>query len=83
MTVEISAIVNARVTTDPARILELAANQNGLTSPDLKPWYLKATYSTFDEHNQPRDAGTFEEWWVSPTKYKRRLPAGISISQNM
>jgi len=57
---------------NPATMLEVAGEQNGLTSPDLNPWYLKATYSTFDEHGQPKDTGVYEEWWAAPTKYKRR-----------
>ncbi|MBV8629364.1 MAG: energy transducer TonB [Silvibacterium sp.] len=48
----------------------VAADVNGLSSPDLKPWHLEATYQTFDENGQPKDQGKFEEWWAGAEKYK-------------
>jgi TonB family protein len=55
---------------DPTELMKLAAQVNGLNSPDMKPWHLKATYQTFDDQGKPKDQGTFEEWWAGPEKYK-------------
>lgn len=57
--------------TDPTELMRLAAQLNGLDFPDMKPWHVKATYQTFDEKGEPRDQGTFEEWWAGPEKDKR------------
>ena len=51
---------------DPRAILEMAAPHYDFTSPDLKPWHLKATYQLYDEKGQPTEQGTFEYWWASP-----------------
>jgi TonB family protein len=56
---------------DPNALMQLAARVNGLASPDMKPWHLKANYQTFDADGKPKDTGVFEEWWVGPEKYKR------------
>src|SRR5579884_1978142 len=63
--------MSSPVPKDPAAMLALAAAQNGLEAPDLKPWHLRATYQTFDEAGQTKDSGVFEEWWAGPKKYKR------------
>ncbi|HEX5234350.1 MAG TPA: energy transducer TonB [Silvibacterium sp.] len=55
---------------DPNQLMQLAARVNGLGSPDMKPWHLKATYQTYDADNKPKDQGTFEEWCASPDRYK-------------
>jgi TonB family protein len=55
---------------DASELMRLAAGVNGLDSQDLKPWHLKATYQVFDDNGAPRNEGTFEAWWVEPTKYK-------------
>jgi TonB family protein len=55
---------------DPNALMQLAARVNGLGSPDMKPWHLKANYQTFDANGKPKDQGVFEEWWASPDKYK-------------
>jgi TonB family protein len=57
---------------NPATLMEVAFGVNGLASADLKPWYLKASYTTYDEHGQLNHTGVFEEWWAAPNKYKRR-----------
>ena len=54
---------------DPAAILQLASQVNGLHGADLKPWHLHATWQTLD-HGQTEDQGTFEEWWASEQKTK-------------
>lgn len=48
-----------------------AAKLNGLTGDDIKPWHLKATWTQLDPDGKTTDQGTYEESWVSPTKYKR------------
>lgn len=55
---------------DPNALMQLAARVNGLGSPELKPWHLKANYQTFDADGKPKDQGVFEEWWAAPDKYK-------------
>ncbi|HEY3838180.1 MAG TPA: energy transducer TonB [Bryobacteraceae bacterium] len=55
---------------DPNALMQLAARVNGLGSPDMKPWHLKAAYQTFDADGKPKDQGVFEEWWAGPEKYK-------------
>jgi TonB family protein len=56
--------------TDPKALMLQAAKLNGLTGDDVKPWHLKATYELLGDDGKPTDRGTFEEFWVSPTKYK-------------
>ena len=55
---------------DPKALMLLAAKTNGLTGDDMKPWHLKATYKLLDEKGSVADQGTYEEFWVSPAKYK-------------
>jgi TonB family protein len=49
---------------DPAALLALAAQQNGLEGPGLKPWHIKASYQLYDAKGNPTAKGTFEEWWA-------------------
>ena len=56
---------------NPTQLMQLAAMVNGLDSPDMKPWHLKATYQTFDDDGKPKNQGTFEEWWAGPKQDKR------------
>jgi TonB family protein len=56
---------------DPTQLMQLAPQVNGLGSPDMKPWHLKATYQTFDDQGKPINQGTFEEWWAGPKKDRR------------
>jgi TonB family protein len=55
---------------DPAALLALAAQHNGLAGPGLKPWHIKATYQLYDAKGKPTDKGTFEEWWAAPNEFK-------------
>lgn len=55
---------------DPAALLALAAQRNGLSGPNLKPWHIKATYQLYDAKGKPTETGTFEEWWQGPKEYK-------------
>jgi TonB family protein len=66
----------------PADILKLSIAMNGLHAISLSPWHLKASFQTFDNSNQPKSTGTFEEFWASPTKFKRILTtAGSSETE--
>jgi TonB family protein len=56
---------------DPKALMMLAVKTNGLTGPDVHPWHLKATYQLLDEKGSITDHGTYEEFYVSPTKFKR------------
>jgi len=55
---------------DPAAILAAAAPFYDFTSPDLKPWHLKAGYQLYDDAGNPTEKGTFEYWWTSPQVYR-------------
>jgi TonB family protein len=61
----------AAMPSDPKELMLLAAKSNGLTGDDVKPWHVKATYQLLDEAGNVKDQGTYEEFWVSPAKYKR------------
>ena len=63
----------AALPTDPKELMLLAAKSNGLTGGDIKPWHLKATYKTLDEQGNVKDQGTYEEFWISPKKFKRSI----------
>lgn len=63
---------------EPADILKLASAVNGLQAAGLSPWHIKASYQTFDDSGQPKSSGTFEEFWDSPTKFKRILTTAAS-----
>jgi hypothetical protein len=55
---------------DPKKLVALAAKFNGLNTPGLSPWHLKATFTRLDVMGNPIDHGTYEEFWASPTKRK-------------
>ena len=57
--------------TDPKALILLAAQTNGLTGDDMKPWHLKATYKSLDDQGKVTDQGIFEELWAGPTRYKQ------------
>lgn len=44
---------------------------NGLAAFGLNPWHIKASYETYDDTGQAEPTGTFEEFWLSPTHFKR------------
>jgi TonB family protein len=55
----------------PNDLMLLGAKENGLDGDDVGPWHLKASFTALDEEGNVTDAGTYEEYWVSSTKYKR------------
>lgn len=63
-------IVNSPLPGDPKALLLLAANLNGLAGSEVQSWHLRATYKLLDEEGKTKDQGTFEEFFVSPTKNK-------------
>jgi TonB family protein len=56
---------------DPDRFLKEAAKVNGLSEVGDYPWHLRVSFQSFDEQGGVNDQGTFEEFYVTPTKYKR------------
>lgn len=65
-----SASVNPVIPKDANAAMRLAARVNGLDSPDMKPWHLKAIYQTYDAVGKAKEMGIFEEWWAGPEKYR-------------
>jgi Gram-negative bacterial TonB protein C-terminal len=55
---------------DPAALLQLAAQVNGLHGSDLKPWHIRATWQTLDQKKHVKTQGTWEEWWAGSKEYK-------------
>lgn len=55
---------------DPAALLQLASQVNGLHGSDLQPWHLRATWQTLDEKKHVKSQGIWQEWWVSDKKYR-------------
>ena len=55
---------------DPVALLQLASQVNGLHGNDLQPWHIHATWQTLDGNDQPKEQGTWEEWWAGEKKYK-------------
>src|SRR5215471_14974129 len=65
---------------DPAALMSLAREKNGLSSSDVQPWHIRGTYTFFDNDGTPYDTGVYEEWWFSDQKYKRSY-IGSKIKQ--
>ena len=55
---------------DPMALMSLAHDRNGLSGSDIKPWHIRGTYHSFDMKGSLEYEGTYEEWWVSATRYK-------------
>lgn len=55
---------------DPHAIFAAAAPFYDFSSPDLKPWHLKATYQLYDEKGKPSEQGIYEYWRASPKVYR-------------
>lgn len=65
-----SATINPMLPKSLKELMVLGWRVNGVEGVD-KPWHLKATYQTFDADGQPKETGTFEEWWNGSEKSKR------------
>jgi TonB family protein len=48
-----------------------ATRVNGLMGAGKTPWHLRFTFKIFNWDDNIKESGTYEEWWVSPTRYKR------------
>jgi TonB family protein len=60
----------ADMPTDPKALMLLAAQTNGLTGPDVRPWHVKFTFDVPGSDFVASDHGTIEEWWSNDTRYK-------------
>lgn len=58
------------ITSDPSAIFALASKANGLNSPGMQPWHIKASYETFDDQGAPKDKGIYEEFWAGTKEHK-------------
>ena len=60
---------------DPKEFINAASKSNGLVGFrfEPKPWHLMATYQLFDKADSVSDEGTYEEFYVSHTRFKRTL----------
>jgi TonB family protein len=56
---------------DPAAFMLRAAEANGLSQTGGQPWHLKVSFKILDQLGNANDQGTVEEFYVSPTKFKR------------
>ena len=59
--------------TDPAELMKLAAEVNGLHSDKLAPWHLKLSFQLYDFKGKPTEKGTFEEFWITPKEVQDHL----------
>src|ERR1035438_806520 len=55
---------------EPREILAAAAPFYDFSSPELKPWHLKAIYQLYDLKGNPTEQGTWEYWWSSPKVHR-------------
>src|SRR5579871_5352902 len=55
---------------DSVVLMALAHDKNGLVGADVKPWHIRGTYRSYDSDGSTNYEGTYEEWWVSSTRYK-------------
>ena len=57
-------------TAEGLALLEAAAPHYDFSSPEMKPWHLKATYQLYDDAGKPTEQGTYEYWWASPKVHR-------------
>jgi TonB family protein len=65
--------------TDPKQILEMAAPLYDYSSPDLKPFHLKATYQLYDDKGHPGEAGAYEYWYAASTVHRSTWTRGAIV----
>jgi hypothetical protein len=69
----LSQLVCASANKIPAgKLLDQMIHRSTLVEPGGKPFYLKATITDRDD-NKSEFNGTVEEYWVSPTKWRRAI----------
>ena len=55
---------------DPRAVFTAAQSFYNFNDARLKPFHLKASYQLYDDKGDPREQGTFEYWWASPTVHR-------------
>jgi len=65
-----AAVAPVTVPSDPAELMKLAAQVNGLGAHGMKHWHIKVSYQIFTPKGKIDDEGTLEEWWAEPDKDK-------------
>lgn len=68
--------LNQPLPKDPIAALNLAREVNGLDSANVKPWHIRGSYTIYSDGVKVDDQGIYEEWWVSPSQYKRSFTSG-------
>ncbi len=56
---------------DPQSRLEALAGLNGPDMSGAQAWHIKIDYDHFDSEGDNDSSGSYEEWFASPSKYKR------------
>ncbi len=67
----------------PDTRIQAVASLNSLDAPDIKPWHLKVTFTTFDGAGKPSGQGTAEEWWISPNSSRLEISEGGKTSVSL
>jgi TonB family protein len=66
---------------DPTLFMLQAAQANLLSQTGDQTWHLKVAFQIFDDHGNAKDQGIYDEFYVSPSKFKRSYSAtGFSQS---
>jgi len=65
------ATAQSATPTDARNLLTDAAAYYDLSSENLKPWHLRATYRLYDLAGNPSAEGPWEYWWLSPKVHRR------------
>jgi TonB family protein len=76
------AAIAADLPSDPTAFMLFASQSNGLSQIGNQTWHLRATFKIFDEQGNAKDQGIFEEFYVSPDKFKRGY-SGTAFSQTL
>jgi hypothetical protein len=77
----IAQIAYAQVTIPLEDAVKAAASRSTLVSPGAAPFHLQATISDQKQHDPQWDA-TVEEWWQSPTVWRREFHS-LAFSQTI
>lgn len=62
--------------TGPSQHLQELARANSLDTQGTEPWHLRMTFQLNGIDGKPRDSGTIEEWWVSPSSRRLEIRSG-------